>query len=111
MTGKYSIVLIRVAVYILLPVFVYTRPMLPAPVKTQYLAFILAVLLAEAARRMTSNPGWLRWIHAAPLLASVGGIFPYRFQLGYFDTPHQLLIGLVVLLGTLYWAERRLSAH
>ena len=82
---------------------------MPQPMKVLFVAFSAAIIVAEVVAYISSHPFLLKWAPKLPLLAAVIAILPYRSDLGYFDSVHQLLILLIMALGAIYlWAGSRL---
>ena len=82
---------------------------MPRPLQILFIAFATAVALAEITRAFSKKAQWLKWAGMAPLLAALFTILPYWSFLEYFETSHQVLIFLIVLMGIIYWAENRCS--
>jgi hypothetical protein len=80
---------------------------MPQPMKILFIAFSVTVTMAEIIRAFIKNTNWIKWAGIAPLLAALAAIFPYRGDLEYFGTGHQVLMFLIVFMGVIYWIENR----
>src|SRR4051812_49138653 len=103
---KFLYQLLRVACFIVLPVFFDQKELTPQPIKNMLLAFIAGVITAELFLFFITASKLRTLFFLFPLIASSVMIFPYRGDLEYFIFSDQLTIAGTFLLCLIFYVDR-----
>ncbi len=99
---------LRVACFLALPLFFQQQELTPQPIKNMLLAFMAAALVSDIKIYLLRNTKNVPSVfYLLPFTAVLVSLMPYLSMINYFERKDQLLIAFIILLGLLYYLDKK----